>query len=402
MWRTGTVIAVLVATWTFLVATRITRGEEDAGRWALLLAGTLTMRETVARHLAVLLAAELLIAALVAGALTAAGTSSTGAVLYGAGVGLVGAVFAGLGVLAAQLLPDRRTAAGACAAVLVAGLLVRMVADGVAALAWLRWLSPFGLLAHTHPFTGDDLAPIPVLVLAAAALAAAAVTAAGRRNVGEALLGLPDTHRPQTALLSSLPRFLVRRTLRPWVGWGAALMAYYLLVGLLAKSLSEFLTHNPRFAELAAQAGFVELGTVQGYAASLFALLAVPVGLFAASRVAADADDEDEGRLTLMFSAPITRSRWVTAHAALLLAACLALCAVAGAATWAGAQWVGAPLSATEALAGAANAAPVAALSVGTAILALGWAPRAILAAGAIPVVGGFCASHPRRQPVLA
>lgn len=46
--------------------------------------------------------------------------------------------------------------------------------------------------------------------------------------------------------------------------------------------------------------------------------------------------------------------------------------------------------SAPEALAGAVNALPVAALSLGTAVLALGWAPRAVLAAGTVPVVGGF------------
>jgi type IV secretory pathway VirB2 component (pilin) len=37
---------------------------------------------------------------------------------------------------------------------------------------------------------------------------------------------------------------------------------------------------NPRFADLAAQAGFAGLATVQGYAAALFALLAIPLGVF--------------------------------------------------------------------------------------------------------------------------
>ena len=39
VWRTGTVLAVLVGTWAVLAATRLTRGEEEAGRWDLLLAG---------------------------------------------------------------------------------------------------------------------------------------------------------------------------------------------------------------------------------------------------------------------------------------------------------------------------------------------------------------------------
>ena len=42
VWRTGTFAAVLVGVWALLAATRITRGEEDAGRWDLLLAGRLS------------------------------------------------------------------------------------------------------------------------------------------------------------------------------------------------------------------------------------------------------------------------------------------------------------------------------------------------------------------------
>ena len=58
-----------------------------------------------------------------------------------------------------------------------------------------------------------------------------------------------------------------------------------------AISLTEFLEANPRFAELAAAAGFTDLATVQGYVASLLLLLPVPLGLFATTRVADQAQD---------------------------------------------------------------------------------------------------------------
>ena len=41
VWRTGLPVLVLASVWILLAATRITRGEEDAGRWDLLLAGRL-------------------------------------------------------------------------------------------------------------------------------------------------------------------------------------------------------------------------------------------------------------------------------------------------------------------------------------------------------------------------
>ncbi|MCX4807614.1 hypothetical protein OG594_39465 [Streptomyces sp. NBC_01214] len=57
VWRTGTVLAVVLAVWALLAATRITRGEEDAGRWDVLLAGRVPVTTVVARHVAVLAAA---------------------------------------------------------------------------------------------------------------------------------------------------------------------------------------------------------------------------------------------------------------------------------------------------------------------------------------------------------
>ena len=220
VWRTGTVLAVLVGTWTLLAATRSTRGEEDAGRWALLLSGTIGRRQVVLRCLSVLVAADLLIGVLVALGLVAAGTAWTGAVLHGAGIALVGAYFATLGVLAAQVLPDRRSASGAAAGVLLAALLVRTAADALPALSWARWTTPFGLLSELRPYAGDRVAPLLVLALGTLLLGAAALAVAGRRDVGDGLLRPRTRRAPRTALLGSVPAFLLRRTLRPMVGLG--------------------------------------------------------------------------------------------------------------------------------------------------------------------------------------
>ncbi|MGW0433597.1 hypothetical protein ACWDV4_13800 [Micromonospora sp. NPDC003197] len=69
VWRTGTVLAVLAAVWALLTATRTTRGEEEAGRWDLLLAGRLSTPMVVVRHLLVLVVALLTVGAATAAAL---------------------------------------------------------------------------------------------------------------------------------------------------------------------------------------------------------------------------------------------------------------------------------------------------------------------------------------------
>ena len=54
VWRTGPPLTVFASLWIMLAAIRITRGEEDAGRWNLLLAGRLRMADVLIRCLAAL------------------------------------------------------------------------------------------------------------------------------------------------------------------------------------------------------------------------------------------------------------------------------------------------------------------------------------------------------------
>src|ERR1700682_5047852 len=69
VWRTGTAVLVLASVWIMLATTRITRGEEDAGRWDLLLAGRLRMVDVVFRCLAALVGSATLIGVAVAAGL---------------------------------------------------------------------------------------------------------------------------------------------------------------------------------------------------------------------------------------------------------------------------------------------------------------------------------------------
>jgi ABC-2 type transport system permease protein len=390
VWRTATVLAVLIGVWAMLAATRITRGEEDSGRWGVLLAGRMTLAEAVRRHLDVLATVPMIAGAAVAAAMIAAGAGVSGAALHGVGLAAVGFFFVAVGGVAAQLFPSRSAANGAAAAVLVVGLLVRMVGDGVTALSWLRWLSPFGLLALTRPYDTDRGMPLVLLAFAAAALLAATGRLAASRDVGGAIL-TPTTGRPaRRVLLGSVQGFAIRRTLRPLAGWSAGIGAYFLLIGLIARSMTTFLADNPQFATMAAQAGFPELGTVEGYAATLFTLLAVPVGVFVAVRIATVAADETGRRLALLLAAPVTRVRLLAAESAVAVGAAIVLTTVAGMATWAGTAAVDADLGLGAALAGAYNVLPIVLLCLGAAALALGWAPRLVAAIGALPAVGGF------------
>ena len=135
VWRTGTVLAVLVGVWAALAGTRVTRGGEEAARAELLLAGRVRLTSLVRRALAVLLGAGVVVGAAGTVGMPLVGTAPTGAVLFGAVVGGTAVTGGALGVLAGQLLTERRAASGLAVGLLLTGLLARMVGDGVPALS---------------------------------------------------------------------------------------------------------------------------------------------------------------------------------------------------------------------------------------------------------------------------
>lgn len=390
VWRTGTFMTVLVAMWSALTAVRITRGEEEAGRWDLLLAGRVRLTQLLGLQLAVIAAVAAVIGVAITGAMALAGTATSGAVLYGTALALIGANAAAWGGLAGQLVGDRRRASVLAAAGIGAGLLARMITDSTEELGGLHWVTPFGLLSLVEPFAANRPEPLAVLLLAGLTLAAAVAISGSRRDVGAGVLPTRTSHRALLSGLRSLPGFAVRRSTGALMAWATGIWLYFLVIGLLASSLTAFLSNNPLFAGLAAQAGFGSLTTVTGYLASLFALLAVPLGLYAAGRIATAVADEEARRLTAVFAAPVTRQYWYLAEAGTAVGGTAVLAAGAGLAAWAGAATVGADITPAAALGGALNVLPIAWLSLAAALVAKGWLPQATLAVGAIPAVGGF------------
>lgn len=390
VWRTGTLVLVLAGVWILLAATRITRGEEEAGHWHLLLAGPLRIVDLVLRSLAVLVAVAVLVSVSVGVALLATGTDATGAAVYAAGVLGVVLTFATAGLLAAQVMPSRASAVGVTVALVGAGLLLRMLSDGIPGLAWAAWASPFGLVVRAAPYADNRVAPLVVLASFPLALALVAVAAARHRDLDCGLVAVSTSRAPRLRLLSSVEGFAVRRAVRPALGWATGIAAYFLLIGAVIASILEFFEQNRRFAELASAAGFAGLDSANGFAAALFSLLAIPTGLYAATRLATMATDEKARRWTALFAGPSSRNRLACSEITVTAAGVVALHAVAAVAIWCGAAITDGSLGLAAALAGALNSVPIAWLALGAAAFALGWLPGWVGAVGALPVAGGF------------
>jgi ABC-2 type transport system permease protein len=386
VWKCFMFLAVVGAVWGLLLATKLLRGEEDAGRWELLLAGQTTRRRASAQALAGLAAGLVVLWALTAVITVLTGQSSkvgftpAASLFFALTLVCPAVVFVAAGALASQLATTRRRAAGYAGAGLGVAYALRLVADSSPGLAWMRWTSPLGWVEELQPFNAPrPLALLPVLALVLV-LCVLTVYLAGRRDLASGVLPERSTARPRTRLLSG-PAALAVRLARPMaLVWAAAICAMALLMGSIAKQGGSALTSSASF-----QQGLSRLGIVGGGAAEYlgftFLTIALMVALVAAGQVGTTRGEEAEGRIDNILVRPVSRTAWLAGRMALATLLLLANGLLAGLFAWFGVLSNGAGVSLGSLLDAGLNVVAPAVLVLGFGVLAIGVSPRAATAA---------------------
>jgi len=385
-WRSLGTVTLVGGVWGLLAATRLLRGEEDAGRWELLLAGRTTRRRAAAEGLLGLAGgwavmwATVAVIAVAAGRSQGAGLPVSGALYLSLALVASAGVFLAIGALASQLAPTRRRAASLASGVLGVSFLVRMIADSGTSRSWLRWFTPLGWIEELRPLTGSRTGPLIPLAGLVAVVSAAAVVLAGRRDLGASTLPDRDTAEPRLGLLNG-PWGLTARLARPVaLGWVAAVALSGLVFGLIAEGAAQAVSGSTAMQRALARLGVRASGAAV-YLGLCFVILSALIGLVAAGQVAAAREEEAEGRLDSLLVQPLGRLRWLGGRVAVAAALVTVLAVVGGIGAWVGAAAQGTAISLARLVAAGLNIAPVGLFVLGFGVLLHGVSPR--IAAGA-------------------
>ncbi len=384
-WRVLVVIALIGAIWGLLTSTGLLRGEEDAGRWELLLAGQTTRRRAAAQALLGLggaLAAMLVVTALLtlaAGRLPGAHFAVGSSLLFAVAMASSAAVFLGVGALASQLSATRGQAATIAAAVLGASYLVRLVADSRSGLGWLRWLSPIGWVEEMRPLRDPQpLALVPTVALVAVC-AGLAVLLAGRRDLNASVLREAEGGLRSTRWLVG-PTSLALRLVRPAaLGWLAGIVVIAAVQGFVTRSAATILASSPAIAATLGRLGVRKAS--EGYLGVSFLIVAVLVALIAASQIASVRDEEAAGRLDNLLVRPVRRITWLAGRVGVSLALVILAGIAAGLFAWMGAASQHSAVTLPTLLEAGLNATVPAVFVLGAGVLVLGMRPRLTAAA---------------------
>jgi ABC-2 type transport system permease protein len=381
VWKSLMFLAIVGAVWGLLLATRHLRGEEDAGRWELLLAGRTTRRSSTAQALAGLGAGVVALWAVTALIIVVVGRSSKVKIpvlpglFFAVTLVAAAAVFVAAGALTSQLAASRRQASAYAGVALGVCYALRLVADSSHSLEWLRWTTPLGWVEQIHPLTGPRpwiLVPIVALI---AVLGGLAILFSGRRDLGGSVVPDRVVSRPHTRLLSG-PVGLAWRLLRPSIlGWAVAIGVTGLLMGLIAKQGGVALTSSTSVRNVMARLGIHGSGATQ-YLGFTFVIVAVLVAFVGAGQATSARSEEAGGNLDHLLARPVSRRRWLVGRSVL---AAVVLCLsgiIAGLSAWLGAASQNAGVTIASLLGAGLNVSAPALCIFGLAACALGVLPR--------------------------
>jgi ABC-2 type transport system permease protein len=384
-WRCLGVLSLVGAVWGLLAGTRLLRGEEEAGRWELLLAGQTTRRRAAVQALVGLAAgwsvlwAVTTIVAIVDGRTVHPPFSVSGAAFFAFAIVCSAAIFLAIGALASQLAATRRQAAALAGGALGVAFVIRMVADSGSHLQWLLWASPLGWVEELRPLTGSrPLALLPIVAFVAS-LSVLTVRLADARDVGASILPDRDTSPAHTRLLNGPTGLAVRLTRLVALGWIAAIAAFGLLFGLVAQSAA-----NATSGVASVEKALGRLGGRHGGAAAYlgltFVIIAALIALVVAGQLTATREEEADGRLDNLLVRPVSRPAWLTGRLAIAAAVSLLCGLAAGVFAWVGAASQHSGVSFDSLCKAGINTVPPALFLLGLGVLVHATFPRAVSA----------------------
>jgi ABC-2 type transport system permease protein len=382
VWNTLSGMIIIGSIWAFLLATRNFRGEEDAGRWELMLASQTTARKAAVNVLAGLGTSLLLLYVVTAatftlvGRLHSVGFSTGSALFFALAAVAAAAMFMAVGALASQLMPTRSRAASLSAGVFGVCFLVRAMADSTSA-HWLLNITPLGWIEQLQPLNQSHpiwLLPIGALIVL---LAAATIFLAGRRDLGASIIADKDSAPAHTLLLRSPLTAALRLTRAASLSWLFAVTAVGIFFGLLTKSAAGAFSDSQTAAHIIGR--LVQASQrvgAEAFLSILFLILMTLIMVCVANSVGAMREDEADGYLDNLLVRPVSRWQWLTGRVALTVGVIVLAGLLAGVGAWIGAssQQAGVPFH-TLLQAGVNTMAP-ALLVLGIGICSLGLVPR--------------------------
>ncbi len=313
-WQATAFGAIVAGLMSMFIIGRHTRGEEESGRDELLRAAAVTGAAPMIAALLTALIANLLLGVLVSVSLILYPLAAADSIALGLGLTLVGLVFSGTALLAAQLTTTTRAMYGLCGVFIAVAYVLRAVGDvGNAAFSWV---SPIGWYQGMHAFSGLRWWPALLLLVAAAAATLSAYAVFGMRDFGSGVFAARSGPAHAGRSLVGGPGLAWRLHRGPILGWAIGLFLTGLAYGSMGTDVADLIGESQTSRDL-----FVQTSgdLVDGFYATALLLLALIASGYAISASQRPRGEEEAGRVESLLATALSRRDWLLGHVAATL-----------------------------------------------------------------------------------
>src|SRR6266849_5367826 len=348
-WRWFGSAVIIYAFWALLAGTGAGRGDEERGLVELWLSAGASRIGVIAARVAgfagvAAVAIAVMLAVTDVGAAIGQEPLPLGPLaLEGLAMWLLTLCVFALALVVAQLVTTRRSATGIAGIVVLALFMLNAAARSGVELGPVRWVSPFYLYERSTPLLRGgslDVLATAALAVGALVLVIVAVVAFARRDIGGPLLrgapGKPRVEwRPAADPLLRVPVLAIVDQQRVWiVAWALGLAVLAGFLTSITKTMVDAFgsSDTPVLRAYFERAGINAYGDFVGVI--WFSTLLLLISLFVVAQVSGWAADDNEGRLEMILSAPVSRARVVVERIAAVVVACAVLVAVSSLAVY--------------------------------------------------------------------
>lgn len=308
----GAFSMVIVGLMSLLMIGRLTRGEEEGGRLELVRSLPVGSHAPTIAALIVVAAMNVVVGVLTSTVLIAQNLPVQGSLVFGLSFVLVGLVFAGIALVAAQVTDNTRLVYGSAGAAVGASFVLRAIGD--IGNGTISWFSPIGIAQKTRPFAGERWWPFLILVMLAGALVVVSSALSARRDLGGGLVAPRPGPAAASWVLGHPLGFAIRLQCGTLAGWGLGVVITGIAYGWIGPTVVAFVGHNKALAEMMAQAGGASL--IDSYFATSFKVMALVAAGFAVQAALRLRAEESANHAESLLATPVSRRRWAASHLA--------------------------------------------------------------------------------------
>jgi ABC-2 type transport system permease protein len=331
----GLFFFVLAALMSMLLVARHTRVEEQNGRAELIRSNVVGRHAQLTAVLIVAVGANALLALMLGGTMTANDFDGGEGLRFGASVGAVGLVFAGITALTVQVTEYSRAATGIAGAALGAAWVVRAAGDMIRDYGSpLSWYSPLAWSNQTRPYVDGRWWPLLLSVGLAVAAAAVGYALSARRDVGAGLVPARIGEPVAAPWLRSPLAVAFRLQRASLIWWTVALSVFGFMFGGLGDQIADPEDMSERRIEMFG--GSVDT-LLDGYLGVITLFTAAIAGIMVVLGVQAVRSEETKGRAEPVLATATSRWAWFGSYLAVVSLGLVGLLLVAGFATGTGA-----------------------------------------------------------------